>query len=238
MPRIISMARSRPARSSSVRCSASGDAAPGSVRAVSVAIWRHHPFSSSPRTGIRRRAARVWPWRRGIAADVRASWGEGYPQSVADSDRVERLWPRRLRWRMRGAWLWPAFFGLTALDGLVIWKLPPYEGAPPGLVGGMLLAGFANLALIALVAPLVGRRLRRVRQDLPRLIAVDYAGTALVGMLAVLVVAAGLVHRPAIAAREDARTAAVAAVRDRVSLAEPQFAVGLGAEDVLELEPD
>jgi len=150
----------------------------------------------------------------------------------------ESLWLSRLRWRMRGAWLWPAFFGLTLLDGLVIWRLPPYDGAPPGAVGGILLAGFANLLLVALVAPLVGRRLRRVRQDLPKVVAIDYAGTALVGMLAVLVVAAGLVHRPAIAAREDARTAAVAAVRDRVRLADPQFAAGLGAEDVLELEPD
>jgi len=104
---------------------------------------------------------------------------------------------------MRGAWLWPAFFGLTLLDGVVIWLLPPYEGAPPGLVGGFLLAGFANLLLVALVAPLLG---------------------------------AGLVHRPAIAAEEEERAAAVGAVRDRVRLAEPQFAAGLGFEDVLRLE--
>jgi hypothetical protein len=152
--------------------------------------------------------------------------------------RSESLWLSRLRWRMRGAWLWPAFFGLTLLDGIVIWRLPPYAGAPPGLVGGILLAGFANLLLIALVAPLVGRRLRRVRQDLPKVVAVDYAGTALVSMLAIVVVAAGLVHRPAIAAEQDARNAAVGAVRDRVRLAEPAFAPGLGAEDVLRLEPD
>jgi hypothetical protein len=157
---------------------------------------------------------------------------------VADSDRVERLWPRRLRWRMRGAWLWPAFFGLTVLDGLVIWKLPPYEGAPPGLVGGMLLAGFANLALIALVAPLVGRRLRRVRQDLPRLIAIDYAGTALVGMLAVLVVAAGLAHRPAVAAKQAERDAVLAATRDYVREQAPEYAPGLAAVDSLQLSDD
>ncbi len=152
--------------------------------------------------------------------------------------RSESLWLSRLRWRMRGAWLWPAFFGLTLLDGVVIWLLPPYEGAPPGLVGGILLAGFANLLLVALAAPLVGRRLRRVRQDLPRVIATDYAGTALLGMLAVIVLGAGLVHRPAIAAEEDARAAAVGAVRDRVRLAEPQFAAGLGFEDVLRLEDE
>jgi len=154
---------------------------------------------------------------------------------VADSDRVERLWPRRLRWRMRGAWLWPAFFGLTLLDGIVIWKLPPYDGAPPGLVGGMLLAGFANLLLVALLAPLVGRRLRRVRQDLPRLIAVDYAGTALVGMLAVLVFAAGLAHRPAIAAEQAARDAVLASARDYVGEQAPEYGAGLAAVDILQL---
>ncbi len=154
---------------------------------------------------------------------------------MADSDRVERLWPSRLRWRMRGAWLWPAFFGLTLVDGLVIWQLPPYHGAPPGLVGGMLLAGFANLVLIALIAPLVGRRLQRVRQDLPRLIAVDYAGTALVAMLAVLVLAAGLAHRPAIAAEHAERDAVLAATRDYVHEQAPAFAPGLAAVDLLQL---
>jgi len=154
---------------------------------------------------------------------------------VADSDRVERLWTSRLRWRMRGAWLWPAFFGLTLVDGIVIWKLPPYNGAPPGLVGGLLLAGIANLLLIAVIAPLVGRRLRRVREDLPRLIAVDYAGTALVAMLAVLVLAAGLAHRPAIAAERAARDAVLASTRTYVREQEPRFAAGLAAVDLLQL---
>ena len=154
---------------------------------------------------------------------------------MADSDRVERLWTSRLRWRMRGAWLWPAFFGLTLVDGIVIWKLPPYNGAPPGLVGGLLLAGIANLLLIAVIAPLVGRRLRRVRQDLPRLIAVDYAGTALVAMLAVLVLAAGLAHRPAIAAERAARDAVLASTRTYVREQEPRFAAGLAAVDLLQL---
>ena len=154
---------------------------------------------------------------------------------MADSDRVERLWTSRLRWRMRGAWLWPAFFGLTLVDGIVIWKLPPYNGAPPGLVGGLLLAGVANLLLIAVIAPLVGRRLRRVREDLPRLIAVDYAGTALVAMLAVLVLAAGLAHRPAIAAERAARDAVLASTRTYVREQEPRFAAGLAAVNLLQL---
>lgn len=178
----------------------------------------------------------VVPVAAGSPRTARASSSEKVTlSSVADSDRVERLWPSRLRWRMRGAWLWPAFFGLTLVDGIVIWRLPPYAGAPPGLVGGMLLAGVANLLLIAVVAPLVGRRLRRVRQDLPRLIAVDYAGTALVAMLAVLVLAAGLVHRPAVAAEQAERDAVLAATRDYVREQAPRFAPGLAAVDLLQL---
>ena len=76
------------------------------------------------------------------------------------------------------------------------------------------------------------------RQYHPRVIATDYAGTALLGMLAVLVLAAGLVHQPSIAAKEDAQAAAVGAVRDRVRVTDPQFAAGLGSEDVLELSSE
>ena len=66
-------------------------------------------------------------------------------------EHSERLWLTRLRWRMRGAWLWPAFFGLTAVDGALIALLPPYDGAPRDAIGGVLLAGFANLAAIAVL---------------------------------------------------------------------------------------
>jgi hypothetical protein len=150
---------------------------------------------------------------------------------VQDSERVERLWPTRLRWRMRGAWLWPAFFGFTALDGILITTLPPYGWTPPGLAGGTLLAGFANLALVAVAAPLAGSRLRRRRPDLPRPIAADYAGTALIGALALTILVAGIAHRPAVAARHDDEAAVVAATRAYVETHATEFAPGLGAID-------
>ena len=99
---------------------------------------------------------------------------------------------------MSGAWLWPAFLFLTVVDGVLITLLPPYSGTPPGLVGGLLLAGFANLLLTAVVAPFAGRALRRRRPDLPRPVALDYAGTALLCALTVVLVLAGLAHRPAV----------------------------------------
>jgi hypothetical protein len=139
---------------------------------------------------------------------------------------------------MRGAWLWPAFFALTVLDGVLIALLPPYDGAPQGVIGGMLLAGFANLALVAVVAPLAGRVLRRRRPDLPRMIANDYAGVALVLALGAVVLAAGVAHRPAVAAENDDRAAVQEAVERYVLARAPRFHAGLGQVDALRLEPD
>ena len=74
------------------------------------------------------------------------------------------------------------------------------------------------------VAPLLARLLRRRRPDLPRMIATDFAGTALLLALAVALVVAGLVHRPAVRGRgagprarlrRDARLRARAGARVR-----------------------
>jgi hypothetical protein len=151
---------------------------------------------------------------------------------------VERLWLTRLRWRMRGAWLWPAYFGLTLLDGILITELPPYGWTPPGIVGGLLLAGFANLLLLAVVAPFAGRLLRRRRQDLPRAIAFDYAGTALFCALTVTLLVAGVLHRPAAAARQDDAEAMSAAVRAYVAAHAPEWAAGLDRVAVREYAPE
>jgi hypothetical protein len=157
---------------------------------------------------------------------------------VQHSERVERLWLTRLRWRMRGAWLWPAFFVLTALDGVLITELPPYGWTPPGLAGGMLLAGFANLFLLAVVAPFAGRALRRRRADLPRPIAYDYAGTALVAMLTAVLLVAGLAHHPAVAAEHEDEEALAAALRGYVEAHAPGWAPGLDDADALKLKQD
>ena len=154
------------------------------------------------------------------------------------SDGVDRLWTARLRWRMRGAWLWPAFFGATLVDGILITALPPYEGTPPGIVGGLLLAGMANLVLIAVVAPLVGRVLRRRRPDLPRPIATDYAGTALICALASVILVAGIAHRPAVAADRDDAAALAAAVAGYVKVHAPERELGLDRADVRLYAPE
>jgi hypothetical protein len=159
-------------------------------------------------------------------------------RSVADSDRVERFWPARLRWRMRGAWLWPVFLLITPLEGVLFALLPPYAGAPRAVIGGVLVAGFANLFLIAVVAPLVARALRRRRPDLPRVVAADRAGTGLLCGLAAVIVVAGIAHRPAVAAQERDLAAAHAATRDFVLARAPEYEPGLVAVDALHLAED
>jgi 4-amino-4-deoxy-L-arabinose transferase-like glycosyltransferase len=153
-------------------------------------------------------------------------------------EHSERLWLARLRWRMRGAWLWPAFFGLTAVDGALIALLPPYEGTPRGAIGGVLLAGFANLAVIAVLAPLAGHALRRRRPDLPRVVANDYAGAALLLVLAAGLLAAGLVHRPAEAAERGDEAAVVDAVERYVSTHASRWRPGLDRLDAVQLAPE
>ncbi len=149
------------------------------------------------------------------------------------------MWVTRLRWRIRGAWLWPCFVALTFVDGLLLRHLPVSGDGPGSLVGALLLAGFGNLFLVAVLAPLAGRRLRRRRPDLPRPIADNYAGTALVVVGAVAVLTAGLVHRPALAAERESEALALASAHDYVARqGGPEYRAGLAAVDVIRIDED
>jgi hypothetical protein len=153
-------------------------------------------------------------------------------------DGVEHVWHRRLRWRLRGAWMWPVFCLLTLVDGVLLVVLPPYEGAPSDVFPGVLLALFANLLAVAVVAPLAGLLLRRRRRDLPRRIAADYAGTWLLAGLTGALVAGGLAHRSGAAAEETRRQAVAKTVHDYVITSAPEFKGGLGHIDAIRQEPD
>lgn len=145
----------------------------------------------------------------------------------------------RLRWRLRGAWLWPCFLGLTVLDGALLHRLPPYGEGPGTFVAALLVAGFLNLFVVAVLAPLAGGRLRHRRPDLPRLIADDYAGTALIVVVALGLVASGLGHRPAVVAERDDEAAATVGSRQYVAHSgAPQYRSRLAEVDLLRLEED
>jgi hypothetical protein len=150
----------------------------------------------------------------------------------------DSLWLTRVRWRMRGAWLWPSFIVLTLAEGIALEVLPVTGAGPGGVVPGVLLAGFANLFCVAVIAPFAARRLRRRRPDLPRVIADNYAGTALLCALATAMLVLGLVHRPSVVAEQDARRAQFGAVHDYVAAQAPEYRAGIALADAMRLEED
>jgi hypothetical protein len=123
-------------------------------------------------------------------------------------NQEERFWPARLRWRLRGATMWPAFIALTLLEGVLLHLLPPIRTGVD-LIPGILIATFANLILIGAVAPFLAGRIGARRPGPPapeqaaREVLVDRIGTGLLlaGLLGVL--AAGLAARPVVVSETE-----------------------------------
>jgi hypothetical protein len=110
---------------------------------------------------------------------------------------------RRMRWRLRGAWLWPTFVVATLAEiALLHWL--PVQGDATRPISALLAAGCLNLIAVVVVGGPGGILLRRRRSDLPKVVADDYASTAALGLVAVALVVAGLVHHPQIADRRAA----------------------------------
>ena len=148
-------------------------------------------------------------------------------------------WLTRLRWRLRGASMWPAFFAAIVVDAALLALLPIAGDGGPGLVAAVLLAGFLNLALVAAGAPLAGRWLRRRRPSLPQVVAGDRAGTALMGALAVTLLVLGLVHRPAVADQDaDLRAQAASARRFVLAQAPTVFRANVDRMETVKQGPD
>jgi hypothetical protein len=144
----------------------------------------------------------------------------------------------RLRWRLRGAWQWPVFATLTVAEAVML-HLLPIAGDSADALGAFLLCGFANLGVVALLAPLAGRRLQRHRPQLPRSVASDYAGTALMLALFAALLAVGLAHRPAVRAAQDSYRLQLDAVRRYLAHQAPaEYARNIGRESTWKQAPD
>lgn len=151
----------------------------------------------------------------------------------------EPLWRSRLRWRWRGALQWPLFLGLTIADALLLGVLPIAGDAGTDLVPALLLAFFFNLLALAVVAPLVSMRLRRRRRDLPKVVADDYAGAALLGLVTVGFLVGGILHRPQLKdAEHDLVVQQVAARRFIATRAPREFRPAAETSDTIKLGDD
>jgi hypothetical protein len=131
---------------------------------------------------------------------------------MAAERQAMAVWRSRLRWRLSGAWQWPAFAVLTVVDAIVLSRLP-FAGGRGNLLGCLLAAGLLNVIVVAAVPRAGGWLVRRRRPHLPREIAADQAGTFGLVALCVALVVGGLVHRPALKANDDTLNLAVREAR-------------------------
>ena len=136
----------------------------------------------------------------------------------------ERVWVRRLRWRLRGAWQWPAFGLMTLADALILNRLPPAQTGI-AFIAALLLASFGNLFLLGAVAPWLARRLGERRTGavavgaepaVPFEVTLDRTATALLVAGAVGLVAVGLAARPAVVSETEATETNARLVREYV----------------------
>jgi hypothetical protein len=143
----------------------------------------------------------------------------------------------RMRWRLHGAWMWPSFVVLTLLDGAIAHWLP-LAGDSQSAVAGWLIGFVLSLAGIVVLAPAFGFVLRRVRSDMPKVVARDYAGTGVIMAITATFLTIGLVHHAEVAsdgrALEDAVARAEAYIGDRAPV---QFQTNLGSANTFVIEP-
>lgn len=145
---------------------------------------------------------------------------------------------RRLRWRLRGAWLWPAFVVVTLAE-MCLLRWLPVAGEGSGLVAGLLLAGCLNVIAIAVLGGIGGVVLRRARGDLPKVVADNYAGLGALAAVAVAFLVAGLAHRPELAAQRAAFAEQSQAVRLWVQANADAFArAHVGSSDTVMIDTD
>ena len=118
-------------------------------------------------------------------------------------------WLVRLRWRRRGAWLWPAFAALTVVDAVVGHELPA-SGDTESLPAAAIAALVLNLIAVLLLSRPLGALLRRFRGDLPGFVARNYAGTGVVFAVTAALLVVGLAHHDSIMANQRAMRDAIA----------------------------
>lgn len=150
---------------------------------------------------------------------------------------MEAAWLRTLRWRRRGAWLWPTFAAATLADA-VIGHAWPAGGTGEAIATAAFIGLLLNTIAVVVLARPLALLVRRRRPDLPAVVARDYAGTATVSTVLVVLLAIGLLHHGTILhdrnALRDAISRAQAFIGDR---APPEFRSNVQWVDTYAIQP-
>lgn len=150
---------------------------------------------------------------------------------------MERGSLHRLRWRWRGAWLWPVFVATVVLDA-ALGHLRPAAGDSESIAGAGITGLALNLLAVLLLSRPLAALLRRARPDLPAVVARNYAGTSVVLAVTVALLAAGLVHHATVIANQnamrDATVRAQAWIGDR---APPEFRRNVRYPNTFAIQP-
>jgi hypothetical protein len=151
---------------------------------------------------------------------------------------MDHAWLARVRWRYRGAWLWPMFVVLSLGDGLIGHALP-VSGRQQSVVGGIVVGLGLNLVAVVLLSRPLGAALRRRRRDLPTGVARNYGGTLCLVLITLGFFAAGQANRANLrsdaAAYRDAVVRAVAYIGDRAPV---EFRRNAAHADTFVIQPD
>jgi hypothetical protein len=150
---------------------------------------------------------------------------------------MDRAWLARMRWRRRGAWLWPAFVGALFADAVIGHVWPP-AGETQTLVGAALIGCFLNLIAVVLLRAPGAALIRRRRPDLPRVVARDYAGTVAIVLITAVLLIVGLAHRSTIMANRQAMNDAIARAQAFIGDRAPaEFRRNIAHVDTYAIEP-
>lgn len=150
---------------------------------------------------------------------------------------MEAAWLARMRWRRRGAWLWPTFVVTTVLDGVLLHALPA-AGTTQTLVGGILAGMVFNVLAVLLLSRPLGAVVRRARPDMPVSVARNYGGTFAVLLVSAAMLAVGVAHHSTLVAQQrtldDAIMRAEAYIGDR---APAEFRVNVTHTNTYTIQP-
>jgi hypothetical protein len=150
---------------------------------------------------------------------------------------MEAGWLVRVRWRRRGAWLWPTFIVATLVDGFIVHRWP-LAGAGQTVFGGVVLGMVVNVLAVLLLSRPLGALLRRRRTDLPIGVARNYGGTLGVVAVSSVFLAVGLAHHSTLVS--DHRAMRDATVRAQAYIgvhAPPTFRANMGHPDTYAIQP-